>query len=180
MRSLQELRAEFLEYRIEPTGWLGDSPSRFDFYTETARGCETILELGVFTGLTTTALMLASPKRLVSVDISDAYFHIRSEVEAAAKTLGVDFEFRMADDLVMDAFPCDLLFIDTTHTYEQTLAELNRFGPLTRRKIILHDTAMASVFQAVFQWLWENKTFHIVHHDSRGSGAMVLERYFGA
>jgi hypothetical protein len=180
VRSLQELRAEFLEYRIEPTGWLGDSPSRFDFYTEVARGCETILELGVFTGLTTTAFLLAKPKRLVSVDITDQYFQIREDIETAARNFGVEFEFRVADDLVMEPVPCDLLFIDTTHTFEQTMAELNRFGPHTRRKIVLHDAVMAGVFQAAFQWLWENKQFHVVHHDSRGSGAMVVERYFGA
>jgi hypothetical protein len=180
MRSLQELRAAFLEYQIEPTGWLGDSPSRFDFYTEVARGCDTILELGVFTGLTTTAFLLAGPRRLVSVDITDQYFHIREDIECAAKLIDVEFDFRVADDLVMEPFPCDLLFIDTTHTFEQTMAELNRFGPHTKRKIVLHDAVMAGVFQAVFQWLWENKNFHVVHHDSRGSGAIVLERYFGA
>ena len=43
MRTLQQLRLEFLQYKIEPIGWLGDSPSRFDFYTETAIGCDTIL-----------------------------------------------------------------------------------------------------------------------------------------
>ncbi|RDT01693.1 class I SAM-dependent methyltransferase [Burkholderia contaminans] len=138
MRTLQQLRLEFLQYKIEPIGWLGDSPSRFDFYTETAIGCDTILELGVFTGLTTTAFMLAQPKRLVSVDISDEHFRIRHELEQAAKELSVDFEFRIADDLAMEPLASDLLFIDTTHTYEQTLAELNRFGPLARKKIVPH------------------------------------------
>ncbi|RQT39543.1 class I SAM-dependent methyltransferase [Burkholderia contaminans] len=179
MRTLQQLRLEFLQYRIEPVGWLGDSPSRFDFYTETAIGCDTILELGVFTGLTTTAFMLAQPKRLVSVDISDEHFRIRHELEQAAKDLSVDFEFRIADDLAMEPLASDLLFIDTTHTYEQTLAELNRFGPLARKKIVLHDMTTAGVYQAVFQWLWDNKQFHITYHDSRGCGAVVCERHVG-
>ncbi|WP_155675218.1 hypothetical protein, partial [Burkholderia territorii] len=87
MRTVQQLRMEFLQYKIEPIGWLGDSPSRFDFYTRTAAGCDSILELGVFTGLTTTAFMLAQPKRLVSVDITDQYFHIQDELKHAAKAL---------------------------------------------------------------------------------------------
>ena len=97
------------------------------------------------------------PKSLrVSVDISDEHFRIRHELEQAARDLSVDFEFRIADDLAMEPLASDLLFIDTTHTYEQTLAELNRFGPLARKKIVLHDMTTAGVYQAVFQWLWDN------------------------
>ncbi|MCA8274071.1 hypothetical protein LGN17_16385 [Burkholderia sp. AU30280] len=58
----------------------------------------------------------------MSVDISDEHFHIRRELEQAAQDLLVDFEFRIADDLAMEPLASDLLFIDTTHTYEQTLA----------------------------------------------------------
>lgn len=177
MRSLQQLRSEFLTYSIHPTGWLGDSPSRFDFYTEMARGCDEILELGVFTGLSTTAFLLAKPKRLVAVDITGDYFAIRPELERSARALGVDFEFRIADDLTMEPVASDLLFIDTTHTYDQTMAELDRYGPLARKRIVLHDMNSAGVFQAVFQWLWNNKAFHVVHHDSRGCGAVVIDRY---
>ncbi len=180
MRHLQRLRLDFMAYQIEPTGWLGDSPSRFDFYTNIARDCDHILELGVFTGLTTTAFMLAQPKSLISVDTTDQYFHIQDDLKAAAVAAGIAFEFRMLDDLTMPPVPCDLLFIDTTHTYDQTLSELNRFGQFARKKIVLHDMNVAGVYQAVFQWLWDNKNFHITYHDSMGCGAVVLERYFGA
>jgi SAM-dependent methyltransferase len=142
-----------------------------------ARGCDEILELGVFTGLSTTAFLLARPKRLVAVDISDEHFAIRPELEHGARALGIDFEFRVADDLVMDPVACDLLFIDTSHTYEHTTAELERYGRFARKRIVLHDMNAAGVYQAVYQWLWNNKVFHIAHHDSRGCGAVVLERY---
>jgi hypothetical protein len=63
MNNIQDLRHLFMLGRILPLDWLGDSPSRFDMYTKFAEGCESILELGVYSGLTTTAFLLSIPKK---------------------------------------------------------------------------------------------------------------------
>ncbi len=181
MRTLQQLRLEFITYKIGPYEWLGDSPSRLDFYTEVAKGCDRILELGVYSGLSTTAFMLSQPKSLLSIDITDQFLSIKDELVENAKINGIDYNFVMTDDLTYEPFEHDMLFVDTTHTYEQTMAELNRFGPHARKKIVLHDMRSAfGVYNAVFQWLWENPQFHLVHHDARGDGVAVLERYTGS
>ncbi|MEI7494563.1 MAG: hypothetical protein WCJ92_08240 [Alphaproteobacteria bacterium] len=50
-------------YPILPIDWLGDSPSRLDQYINLAIDCDEILELGVYSGLTTVAFLLALPKK---------------------------------------------------------------------------------------------------------------------
>ena len=178
MRNLQQLRSEFIGYRILPTDWLGDSPSRFDQYTNLANDCDEILELGVYSGLTTVAFLLALPKKIISIDITDEYFKVKDEVKIAANNLGIDYQFLIMNDLEYESFGHDLLFIDTSHTYEHTLHELKRFGQLTRKRIVLHDvSSFFGVYHAIFQWLWENKNFYISFHDTRGDGVLVIDRH---
>lgn len=180
MKNLQELRTEFIGYRITPTEWLGDSPSRFDQYTNLAKDCDEILELGVYSGLTSVAFLLALPKKLISIDITDTYFNVKDEVSNAANKLHIDYKFLIMNDLEYESHGQDLLFIDTSHTYEHTLLELKHFGQLTRKKIILHDvSSFIGVYRAVFEWLWANKNFYISFHDTRGDGLIVLDRHVG-
>lgn len=181
MDTLQSLRLQFIQYQVHPTEWLGDSPSRFDAYTAYAKGCDSILELGVYSGLTTTAFLLANPKKIVSIDITDEYFKNKYLLEQLASSLNIQYEFYVTNDLEFTSNGHDLLFIDTSHTYEQTLAELNKFGQLTQKRIVLHDvSSFFGVYRAVFEWLWENKNFHVVEHDTRGDGVVVLDRLFGS
>lgn len=180
MSNIQDLRQRFMLGRIPPLDWLGDSPSRFDMYTKFSEGCESILELGVYSGLTTTAFLLSIPKKIISIDITDQYFSNKNLLKDIAKNMGVDYTFLLMNDLEFESAGQDLLFIDTTHTFEQTLAELNKFGQLTRKRIILHDVSShMGVYRAVFQWLWNNKNFYIKYHDSRGDGLIVLDRMVG-
>ncbi|WP_294535486.1 hypothetical protein [uncultured Rhodoblastus sp.] len=177
-RSLQEIRSDFIAAKILPTVWLGDNVSRIDDYTRLAENCDEILECGVYTGLTTTAFLLARPKKLVSIDTTSKYFSLLADLSRLAKNQGTEFTFLEMNDLDYESEGQDLLLIDTTHFYDQTLKELDRFGPNTRKRIILHDCAShEGVFQAVSEWLWCNKNFYIAEHDNRGDGLCVLERY---
>ncbi|MDR3560402.1 MAG: hypothetical protein P4N59_03020 [Negativicutes bacterium] len=177
-RNLEDIREQFLAEKILPTIWLGDSASRFDDYTKYAQGCETILELGVYTGLTTTAFLLANPKKLISIDHTASNFSIRHQIEYLAEKQGTEFHFLEMNDLDYESSGQDLLLIDTTHFYDQTLKELERFGGLTRQRIVLHDCASHDgVMKAVCDWLFTNKEFYISLHDNRGDGVCVLQRY---
>lgn len=178
MRTLQELKQDYIDMKIQPTKWLGDSPSRFDTYTRYAQQVNSIVEFGVYTGLSTCAWLTGQPKKLRSYDITDSYLSVLDEFHHAAQQIDCDFEFAIGNSLEIDIEPCDLLFIDTVHKYDHCLAELDRHGKQAGRYIILHDPSdWPGVFQATIQWLHYNRDWHIVEHCNRGSGLLVLERY---
>jgi predicted O-methyltransferase YrrM len=126
-----------------------------------ARG--NVLELGVRGGSSTAAFLAAAEEgrvdRLWSVDVNDcggiwAHGHRswtfiqsdsvdRRRIEHLAKHQG---------HRLPGAF--DVLFIDTSHTYPQTLMELTTWGPLVKPDglILLHDAYTQGVQDAVEEW----------------------------
>lgn len=55
---------------------------------------------------------------------------------------GIRFSFTEADDLKIEPWFTNLLFIDTWHSGKQLIAELKRWSPFTSDVIILHDTTL--------------------------------------
>jgi cephalosporin hydroxylase len=107
---------------------------------------QTGVELGIRSGNSTAAFMAAVEKtggHLWSVDVAIPAWPL--------EFYGRDFAtLIIGDDLkVADQLPAaiDVLFIDTSHHFEQTLAELRRYGPRART-ILLHDTELEEPFQA--------------------------------
>ena len=47
MRTLEQIKLDFLKMKILPTDWLGDSPDRFDTYTRYASQTNSIVEFGL-------------------------------------------------------------------------------------------------------------------------------------
>lgn len=121
-----------------------------------------VIELGVRTGLSTVAFLHAMDQtggHVWSVDIDR-----HSAPDEVA--LHDRWVFTHADDLTVDPVPCDVLFIDTSHHYGHTLAELDRFARYAR-VVLLHDTALEHpagappeprypVRQACLDWLAAN------------------------
>jgi predicted O-methyltransferase YrrM len=178
MRTLQELKQAFINLEIKPTAWLGDSPQRFNTYQRYARQVDSIVEFGVYTGLSTCAWLMGQPKKLRSYDITNANLSVLEEFKHHAVSNDIDFEFAIANSLEIDIDPCDLLFIDTVHTYDHCLAELNRHGTNAQRYIVLHDPSdWPGVFEAAIKYLHHNRQWRIVEHCNRNSGLLVLERY---
>jgi hypothetical protein len=178
MRTLEELKQDFINLKIQPTAWLGDSPDRFDTYTRYAAQVDSIVEFGVYTGLSTCAWLAGNPKFLRSYDITDQHLTVLPELIAYAKEQGIDFEFNLGNSLELDIDSCDLLFIDTVHKRPHCRAELARHADQVKRYIILHDpSAWPGVFEAVIDFLHDDRQWHIVEHCNRGSGLLVLERY---
>lgn len=111
-----------------------------------------VLELGVGPGESTVAHCLAARDiggRVVSVDLRDA-FGVRARIGALG--LSDVWTFHEMDDLDLPwDEPIGHLFIDTSHEYEHTRLELEKFEPLVRPGgfITLHDTEMAPVQRAV-------------------------------
>lgn len=94
---------------------------------------ERILELGVRLGGSTKAFLKAADilnAKVISIDIEDCSFVSDSP----------HWEFHQMNDLDYELKEkVDILFIDTSHTYLQTLKELGKFGDMANL-IILHDT----------------------------------------
>jgi predicted O-methyltransferase YrrM len=104
-----------------------------------------VVELGTRGGVSTVAFLLALSRvgagHLYSCDV-DACGSARTKAESLG--LAPFWTFRQGDDLDWPdcPTPIDVLFVDTSHTYEQTIAELRAFAPRLAPDgvILLHDT----------------------------------------
>lgn len=126
-----------------------------DLYTY-AKECETILELGVAVPVSTWAFLKGlqengkREKQLVSCDI----IHHEKEVklvEEVAYASNIDYSYYQKNDLELHLHRMyDLTFIDTWHIYGHLKRELNKFAPLTKKYIIMHDTVIdAEIVESV-------------------------------
>ncbi len=118
-----------------------------------ARECDVIIEWGVRGGVSTWALLegLKDGGTLWSVDIDECVVPPRVSSDPRWRFLiGDDL-----DPLIQAQLPpvCDLVFIDTSHTYEQTAGELVYALTLQPRRIVMHDVNQAPVRQAVDEFI---------------------------
>ena len=124
---------------------------------------KTILELGTRTGESTITFLLATKElggTMTSIDIDSCL-----EAKEKVKQLNLDkyWNFIQGDDMSLDwSTPIDHLFIDTSHTYDHTLAELRKFEPYVRKGglITLHDImSCPPVLDAINDFLTEKNNF---------------------
>jgi predicted O-methyltransferase YrrM len=108
----------------------------------TKRESKTTVELGAREGESTIPLLFAAKEtggQVFSFDLDDCQDAKRVVSEFG---LSSHWQFTRADDLAVDRDePIDHLFVDTNHTYEQTIAELKKFEPFVREGgiITMHD-----------------------------------------
>jgi hypothetical protein len=110
-----------------------------------AEECEHITEMGVRWVVSTYALLMGKPKRMISYDINEIVW---KPILDMVKD-NTDFEFRVANTLDLEIEETDLLFIDTLHNYNQLKGELQIHGNKARKYIIFHDTT-------TFEWIGES------------------------
>jgi predicted O-methyltransferase YrrM len=125
-----------------------DMAPHYRTLTRQASECRTIVEWGVRGGVSTWALLDGLPPdgTLWSVDIIDCVVPPRVSQDPR-------WFFLVGDDLDPDIgrrLPdhADLVFIDTSHEYEQTVGELAYALTLTPARITMHDYVMEPVRQA--------------------------------
>lgn len=140
-----------------------------------------ITEMGVRSGISTTAILSGQPKTHIAYDIVE---HPQVKMIAAVHNKTA-FDFRLKDVLTIDIEPTDLLFIDTIHTYTQLRAEFERHAHQVRHRIVLHDTSTYGPhgedgsrpgLMAAVNDLVRTGAFHIEHHYLNNNGLMVLKR----
>lgn len=107
------------------------------FLHDAARDAETVINLGVRSG-NSDCTFLSAGAEVWSVDVDEP--QVPAEWRSDPR-----WHFLHGDDLdpgILAALPAqaDIVFIDTSHEYEHTLAELRAYVPRARRVVLLHDT----------------------------------------
>ena len=167
-----------------------------------ASQCEHVTEMGVRFAVSTYALLIAKPKKVISYDLNYKFFKpYESEIKLFALGCDTSFQFIEADVLKTDIEETDLLFIDTLHTYNQLSQELRKHESKVRKWIILHDTVTfgdrdedfyqngeisehvkdmkidnKGLMKAFMDFLKENKKWKVKEHFTNNNGLTVLER----
>mgnify|MGYP005850001447 CR=1 FL=1 len=125
-----------------------------------AKECDTIIELGVRTVVSSWAFLKGlvdnkstSPKRLICSNL--IFSSNLGLLQKVAKNLGVEFQF-IIGNLLEQTFPAsDLVFIDTWHVYAQLKRELNFFKSKAQKYIIMHDTTIDAVHGETIRNGWD-------------------------
>lgn len=143
-----------------------------------AQECDSVVELGVRTGVSTRAFLPLNVK-LRSYDIEAD--HRVSELFLVANMQGKDMQYIMGDSLKIDIEPADMMFVDTVHSYEQVSAELARHGHKIRKYIAFHDTFVfglgkENVLSAVIDYVMANPEWEFCHYDTENNGLTVIKR----
>lgn len=99
-----------------------------------AEECERAVEFGVKRGVSSSALLLGCG-RVTSFDIAPT-----AEAKALKEMVGERWDYRIEDSRSAEVPYCDLLFVDSLHTYEQVKAELTH-APKVNNYIVFHDVS---------------------------------------
>lgn len=108
-----------------------------------ASECQSVVEMGVRGGCSAYALAAgleeseAKDKWMLYLDINPCQ---NPKLEELCKQANIDIKFQQADSRQVDIPMCDLLFIDTLHTYGQLKIELELHQSKALKYIVLHDT----------------------------------------
>lgn len=117
-----------------------DINEHLDVIFELSCQCDFLIEMGVRWVVSTWAMLAAKPQKMISYDIS---YHDKTKIEEVVKAAldeGLSYQFVLSDVLQIDIERCDLLFIDTLHTYSQLRQELEKHAKNVNKFIVLHDT----------------------------------------
>jgi cephalosporin hydroxylase len=149
-----------------------------------ARG--TVVELGTRTGVSTAAFLDGVERRggrVVSIDIDDVSRLYRGHpnwvcIQADSRDERLPDLVRKEADTADERF-IDVLFVDTEHTYEQVMDELDLWGPFVKRDgyILCHDTeTFPGVRQAVSDWAGEENATVTYVLPNNGMAVIRLEQ----
>ena len=140
------------------------------------KNAKIILELGVREGESTKKFLEICDilnAKLISIDTGDC----------SAVSNNPRWKFLQMNDLDYEVKePIDILFIDTEHTYKQTLLELKKFIPHVKSGgvILLHDTiSCPGVLEAIKKYLKSHKNLKFKNRkNSNGLGVIWKNQSF--
>jgi hypothetical protein len=141
-----------------------------------AARCRSIVEFGTDVGFSTTAFLAAQPERLDSYDLRrDDFVGVLAQVRGRT-----EFVFHEGNTLTADVPECDLLFIDTEHTYDQLRRELALHGNKARKYLAFHDTVSCpEIVPAIVEFVRENAWWALWEWRTDQNGLAVFKRLRG-
>jgi len=166
-----------------------------------AEECDSIVEMGVRSIVSTWAFLSAKPKKLISLDLShpSSFGGNLDEVIQLSSENGIEFEFVEKSSLEYEMINTDLLFIDTWHDYLQLKMEMFRHHSKVNKYIILHDTTTfgyidesfydeygnsrletnlpKGLYPAVDEFLFANKEWRLWEKKSNNNGLTILKKF---
>lgn len=162
-----------------------------------AQGLPLAVEFGVKRGASSSALLLGA-QRVISYDIVET-----AQARELERLAGPRWAYRLQDSRTADVPPCDLLLVDSLHTFAQVEAELTAHADRVGRYLVFHDTitfgsigakgetgqqlwayvpgqvtppAALGIRPAIDALLIRDRTWHLVAHYTDSHGLLVLER----
>ncbi len=141
--------------------------------------CDSIVEFGVRTGVSSRAFLLANVN-LLSVDIEK-----NNDVNALFNK-AIKANYLIADTREITIEETDMLFIDSLHTYDQLKKELDLHGNKVKKYLVFHDTftyglkgeiaGTVGLLPAIIEFIIENPCWFFKIYKINNNGLIVLER----
>ena len=143
--------------------------------------CAHVTEFGVREVVSTWAMLAANPMKCVSYDV-----HESEKVSEAARITAqehVNWQFIKGDTLLITIENTDLLFIDTLHTYDQLIKELELHHDKVNKYIMMHDTSWhgetgeggkAGLWKAVEEFLQNHAQWQLIERKTNNNGLTIL------
>ena len=146
------LHADILDDNYEhECNTLSDIQAYIPILRDLARECPSVIEIGtrhmnstwgIFKGLSENPHHSYIPyESYLGIDINKPPYNRGKPIKAMAKKHNIYFQFWKKDDMTINLPLCDLLFIDSLHTYCHLSYELEKFCDSVCKYIALHDTS---------------------------------------
>lgn len=131
---MEKIKQKFEEHKNKPS----DINEHLETIYTHSKECSHITEMGVRWVSSSWSMLLSNPKKMISYDIVT---HPQiNECISLSQEYNINYEFKEMDVLKIQIEPTELLFIDTLHTYNQLVKELDLHSDKVSKYIILHDT----------------------------------------
>ncbi len=112
-----------------------------------AKSCTSVIEIGIRGMVSSWGILqglseVSDPSRwYLGIDLYEPPLDSLNLAKRLSKDLGIFYQFVQANDMTIDIPICDMLFIDSLHTYCHLMYELETFSPKVLKYIAMHDTS---------------------------------------
>jgi hypothetical protein len=127
-----------------------DINEHLDYLYKLSTSCNSVLECGVRTIVSTWAFMNGlldnknTVKKLACCDLIKS--PSINEVESLCKENNINFTFFEESDLTIPMTDYDMIFIDTWHVYGHLKRELEKMHSYAKKYIVMHDTEVDKIY----------------------------------
>ena len=156
---MEEVKYRYITKCVSKSDINEHLPTLFKYASQ----CDSVFETGVRGCVSSWALLYGllsnangKPKTLLMNDINEC--DVRELMSCSMNFPNIDVKYIWKNNLEIElSQKFDLVFIDTWHVYAQLKRELNKFAPLTRKYIIMHDTEIDGIKGETIRCGWDSK-----------------------